>query len=298
MRWYSVIAVLLLGLLASCGGNGKDFDATGAFEATEILVSAQATGEIVELSLQEGRPIEAGVPVGVIDTTQLYLQKLALLSSNKGLRVQRSDVGKQLSVIEEQLETLRSERKRVEQLLAANVATQKQLDDIDNQMRVLESQLAATSSSLQKSSASISAQSSAVEIQVAQVEEQIRKSVITSPISGVVLRQYAHKGELATAGTPLFRVANLDELDFRAYITNDQLSQVKLSDIVQVCVDDGVGGMRCYEGEVQWIASEAEFTPKGIQTKKERSNLVYAMKVRVPNVDGLLKIGMYGELHF
>ncbi|MDO5036266.1 MAG: HlyD family efflux transporter periplasmic adaptor subunit [Porphyromonas sp.] len=293
-----LITTLLVSLavtITSCSNSGDDYDATGVFEAREVLVSAQANGEILALDLEEGSRLQAGQEVGLVDTTQLYLQKAALLANNRGIQVQRPDIDVQLSSLREQLNTLRTERERVAQLLAAEVATQKQLDDIDNQIRLVESQLQSHSSTLSKSTASITAQSSAVEIQVTQIEEQIRKSIITSPISGVVLQQYKRVGELATMGAPLFKVADIDLLDLRAYLTYDQVAQLKLGDTVEVRIDDGEGGKRSYEGSLQWISDKAEFTPKAVQTEDERANLVYATKIRVEN-DGYIKIGMYGEV--
>ena len=286
-------------LLLACSGNEGNYDASGSFEATEIIVSSEATGKIERLAIMEGQLLEKGQQVGLIDTTQLYLQKMNLLTNAKGVRAQQPNIVAQTASIKEQINTLQREKQRTSNLIKANAATQKQLDDINSQIEVLEKQLVASQSTLQKSSMNITAQSSALDIQIEQLEDRLQKSIIESPIRGTVLNKYAEEGELAGMGTPLFKVANIDEMTLRVYVTNDQLSAVKLNDKVQVYVDQGDsnGDKKTYEGVVTWISDKSEFTPKTIQTKNERANLVYAMKVRVRN-DGYLKIGMYGEVSF
>ncbi|MDO5522821.1 MAG: HlyD family efflux transporter periplasmic adaptor subunit [Bacteroidia bacterium] len=295
IKFSLIIATLLI--LVSCAGNGNDFDATGSFEATEIIVSSQANGKILQLNVQEGQQVQANEIVGQIDSTQLYFQKMNLLSNAQGVRAQRPNIHEQTAAIEQQIQTLQRERTRTQNLIAANAANQKQLDDINSQIDVLQKQLSAQTSTLQKSSANISAQSSALQIQVAQLDDLLEKSTIKSPISGVVLNKYAEAGELAGTGTPLFKVADVDNMFLRAYITNDQLSKIKLNHSVTVRVDEGGGKMKSYPGTISWISDKAEFTPKTIQTKNERANLVYAVKIAVKN-DGFLKIGMYGEVVF
>lgn len=295
IRYTLIIA--LAALIASCS-NGKDsFDATGSFEATEVVVSAEAAGKILNLNIEEGQIIEQDQEVGLIDSLQLYLQKMSMLANAEGVRIQRPDIKTQTAAILEQIETLEREKERTIKLIAANAANAKQLDDINAQIEVYQKQLSAQQSTLQKSSANIGAQSSALEIQVAQLEDRIEKCKITSPISGTVINKYAEAGELANAGKPLFKIANLQNIYLRAYITNDQLVQLKLNDKVKVSVDAGNGEMRHYDGTVSWISDKSEFTPKTIQTKNERANLVYAIKISVEN-DGYLKIGMYGEVSF
>lgn len=290
-------ALLVSLLLFSCGDGSEAYDATGSFEATEIIVSSQANGRILALDVEEGDQLRAGQAVGQIDSLQLYLQKMGLLSNAEGVRAQQPDIRKQTAAIQEQISTQERERERVKSLLAANVANKKQLDDIESQIEVLRRQLSASTSTLEKNSRNISAQSSTLEIQVAQLNDQLEKTQIISPISGTVLNRYAEAGELATMGTPLFKIADTNTLFLRAYVTNDQLAQIKLNDPVAVRVDDGQGGMRSYDGKISWISDKSEFTPKTIQTKNERANLVYALKIAVPN-DGFLKIGMYGEVKF
>ncbi len=284
-------------LLLSCGNIRDDYDAIGSFEATEVIVSSQANGAILELNINEGDELQKGVRVGVIDSTQLYLQKMSLLSTASGIKAQQPDVQTQTAALRDQINGLKREKARIERLLIANAANQKQLDDIESQLEIVESQLAAHTSTLKKSSVHISSQSSTLEIQIAQINDQLDKTLITAPISGIVLNRYAEVGELATMGTPLFKIADIKTMNLRAYVTNNQLAQIKLNDQVEVKVDDGVGGMRPYKGKIVWISNKSEFTPKTIQTKNERANLVYALKVAVAN-DGFLKIGMYGEVKF
>lgn len=301
MKSLSLIATLpllsLSFLLFSCSNGSEEYDATGSFEATEIIVSSQANGRILALHVNEGEQLQKEQIVGRIDSTQLYLQKMSLLSNAKGVRAQQPDISKQTSAIQDQIKTLKREKARVERLIAANAANRKQLDDIESQLEVLQSQLSAQTSILQKNSQHISAQSSTIDIQVAQLDDQLEKTRITSPITGTVLNRYAETGELATMGTPLFKIADTGTLFLRAYVTNDQLALIKLNDEVTVRVDDGEGGMRSYKGEINWISDKSEFTPKTIQTKNERANLVYALRIAVHN-DGFLKIGMYGEVKF
>ena len=286
-------------LFASCSNKDGDYDASGAFEATEIIVSSEASGKIEYLNIMEGQQLEKGQQVGLIDTTQLYLQKMNLLSNIKGVRSQQPNIAAQTASIKEQITTLAREKQRTINLIEANAATQKQLDDINGQIEVLQKQLSASESTLQKSSQNITAQSSSMDIQIEQIEDRLKKSIITSPITGTVLNKYAEEGELANMGTPLFKIADINNMILRVYVTNDQLSNIKLNNKVQVIVNNSKDSdsNRVYEGTVTWISDKSEFTPKTIQTKNERANLVYAMKVSVKN-DGYLKIGMYGEVKF
>lgn len=284
-------------LSVSCSGKSNDYDATGAFEATEIIVSSQANGKILTLDLWEGKRLQAEQIVGQIDSMQLHLQKMSLLSSAEGIRIQRPNIDIQTAILEERLRTLQNERTRMQNLVAAEAANKKQLDDIEAQIKLLRKELSAQTSTLQKSSAHFSAQNSALQIQIAQVEDLLQKCTVTSPISGVVLNKYAQAGELARIGTPIFKIADIENMYLRAYITNDRLSRIKLNDAVTIHVDAGNGEMKTYNGTLAWISDKSEFTPKTIQTKNERANLVYAIKIAVKN-DGFLKIGMYGEVKF
>ncbi|WP_371291697.1 HlyD family secretion protein [Bacteroides sp.] len=289
--------LFLLSLLSACGGRTTDYDATGTFEATEVLVSAEASGRLLCFDVEEGTRLASGEEVGLIDTVQLYLKKLQLQASMKSVESQRPDVNKQIAATRQQIATAQREKKRVENLLKAGAANQKQLDDWDAQVALLERQLAAQMSSLQNSTNSLTEQGSSVAIQVAQVEDQLTKCHIVSPISGTVLAKYAEAGELAAVGKPLFKVADVDHMYLRAYITSEQLSQVKIGNRVTVFSDYGGNERKEYPGVVSWISDRSEFTPKTILTKEERANLVYAVKITVEN-DGLLKIGMYGGVKF
>jgi HlyD family secretion protein len=293
-KLFTAISILLL--MISCKDGEDNYDATGSFEATEVIVSSQANGTVLEFNLNEGDQLQKGQLVGIIDSTQLYLHKMSILSNAKGVIAQQPDINAQTAALRDQINSLKREKERVERLVSANAANQKQLDDIVSQLEVLESQLSAQTSTLQKSIAHITAQSSSLEIQIAQLDDQLEKTRIVSPISGTVLNKYIEVGELATMGTPLFKVADTGVMYLRAYVTNDQLAMIKLNDLVTVSVDDGKRGMKSYKGTINWISEKSEFTPKTIQTKNERANLVYALRIAVPN-DGFLKIGMYGEGH-
>lgn len=282
-------------ILAACGNGKSDYDASGTFEATEVIVSSEANGKIMQFNVEEGQLLEADKEVGCIDTLQLYLKKMQLLASGKAVANKSMDINKQIAATKEQISKAEYEKKRNENLLKENAATQKQIDDINSQIAVLKKQLEAQVSTLQRGNASVTEESSAYEIQVAQLDDQLRKCHITSPINGTVLAKYAEKGELATQGKPLFKVADVQKMFLRAYITADQLTQLKLGDKVKVFSDLGDNDRREYEGVITWISDKSEFTPKTIQTRDERANLVYAMKIAVKN-DGYLKIGMYGEM--
>lgn len=296
MKSIKLIGTLLsLIALSACGSGTPKYDATGTFETTEVLVSAEASGRLLRFDIEEGTNLEAGQNIGLIDTVQLYLKKLQLQASMKSVESQRPDFNKQIAAIKQQIATAEREKQRVENLLKAGAANQKQLDDWDAQLALLNRQLIAQKSSLQNSTASLTEQGSSVGIQVAQVEDQLSKCYITSPISGIVLTKYAEAGELAAVGKPLFKVADMQRMYLRAYITSAQLSGVKLGQQVTVYSDYGTDEYKEYPGVVTWISDRSEFTPKTILTKDERANLVYAVKIAVEN-DGFLKIGMYGGL--
>ena len=287
----------LLALFSACGNGAPKYDATGTFETTEVLVSAEASGRLLYFDIEEGMLLKAGEEVGVVDTVQLYLKKLQLEASLKSVEEQRPDILKQVAATKEQISAAQRERNRVANLLKVGAANQKQLDDAVDQLEVLRKQLVAQNSTLSNSHQSLTWQSSSVGIQVAQVEDQLKKCHITSPITGTVLAKYAEAGELTAMGTPLFKVADTEQMYLRAYITSEQLSQVKLGQKVTVFSDYGTDEHKQYPGVVTWISDTSEFTPKTILTKNERANLVYAVKIAVHN-DGLLKIGMYGGVEF
>lgn len=285
----------LLSLLAVGCGNRDDFDATGTFEATEVTVSAEANGRILCFDVEEGDSVEAAVPVGAIDTVQLYLQKLQLERQVASARSSRPDVRKQATALREQIAQQQTERRRVENLLKDGAATTKQLDDIDAQLKILQGQLDALLSTLHNNLASIDENSSAIELQIAQIEDRMSKCRIVSPVGGTVLAKYAEAGELAAVGRPLIKVADLGQVYLRAYFTSEQLSSLRLGQQVTVTADFGGDERIDYPGRITWIASESEFTPKSIQTRNSRANLVYAVKIAVKN-DGRLKLGLYGEV--
>ena len=287
----------LLALFSACGNGAPKYDATGTFETTEVLVSAEASGRLLYFDIEEGMLLKAGEEVGVVDTVQLYLKKLQLEASIKSVEEQRPDILKQVAATKEQISAAGRERNRVANLLKVGAANQKQLDDAEDLLEVLRKQLVAQNSTLSNSHQSLTWQSSSVGIQVAQVEDQLKKCHIPSPITGTVLAKYAEAGELTAMGTPLFKVADTEQMYLRAYITSEQLSQVKLGQKVTVFSDYGTDEHKQYPGVVTWISDTSEFTPKTILTKNERANLVYAVKIAVHN-DGLLKIGMYGGVEF
>jgi len=295
----SISALVLLATSAfftlSCGGKDGEYDASGTFEATEIIVSSEANGKILSLDIVEGQQLEAGAPVGTIDSTQLYLKKRQLLTSVRGVEVRRPEYNKQIAATQQQIATQISEKARIERLVKADAATQKQLDDINSSISVLQKQLEAQKSSLTTTTSGMSEDAAALMIQVDQLNDQLSKCRILSPIKGTVLVKYAEAGELTGSGKPLFKIADIENMILRAYITSDIITKLKLNQEVKVFADFGENEMREYPGTIVWISDKAEFTPKTIQTKKERANLVYAVKIAVRN-DGYIKIGMYGEV--
>lgn len=286
---------LLLLILAGCS-RSESFDATGTFEATEVTVSAEASGRILAFNVNEGDRIEQGQTVGTIDTVQLYLQKMQLERQIASVRSNRPDISKQVTALQEQIAQQENERTRVKRLLDDGAATTKQLDDIDATLKILNGQLEATLSTLRNNTASIDENSSSIELQIAQVEDRLAKCRIVSPVTGTVLAKYAETGELASTGRPLMKVADLDHIYLRAYFTSEQLAALQLGQEVTVTADFGADEQYEYPGHIIWIASESEFTPKNIQTRNTRANLVYAVKIAVEN-DGRLKIGLYGEVN-
>jgi len=282
-------------LLTACGNRGENYDASGSFESTEIMVSGEAQGKILSFDVQEGDKIQAGQLIGVIDTIQLYLAKMQLRKGVTAIRSNKPDADLQIAALEEQLTKQKTEQKRVENLLKANAATQKQYDDITAGIAILQKQLLATRTTIQNSASSIDAQSSALDIQVAQIEDRLKKCYITSPLTGTVLRKYAETGELAAPGRPLLKVADLDNVYLRAYFTSGQLENISLGQKVKVSANYGGDKVHSYDGTITWISPKSEFTPKNIQSDNERENLVYAVKISVAN-DGYIKIGMYGNV--
>ena len=292
MKKVLYIAVAMLAIACS---KEAEFDAQGTFEATEVVVSSEATGRILNFDIEEGMTIVANQAVGTIDSLQLHLQRKQLLAQQSALLTSRPDVKKQVASLREQIVKQKSELRRVENMLSDGAATQKQKDDIEAQIKILEGQLEATLSTLGKNTSTINDNSVALEAQIAALDDRISKCRILSPVGGTVLVKYAEAGELASVGKPLMKIADLDNIYLRAYFTSDQLANIKLGDEVKVVADFGGEERYDYTGRVAWISSESEFTPKTIQTKDSRANLVYAVKIAVEN-DGRLKIGLAGEV--
>jgi len=289
-----IVYIAVVVLATSCGTEAE-FDAQGTFEATEIVVSSEATGRILNFEVEEGMAVEANQMVGAIDSVQLHLQRKQLVAQQSALLGSRPDAKKQVAALREQIAKQNEELRRVENMLKDGAATKKQKDDIEAQIKILESQLDATLSTLDKNTLTINNNSAALEAQIAALDDRISKCRVISPVGGTVLVKYAEAGELASVGKPLMKIADLDNIYLRAYFTSDQLAKVNLGDEVKVVADFGGKERYDYTGRVAWISSESEFTPKTIQTKDSRANLVYAVKIAVKN-DGRLKIGLAGEV--
>lgn len=303
--------------------NSSDYDASGTFEADEIMVTAEANGKILDLKLEEGDALQQNQQVGLIDGKGVELQREQILASLNALDQKTNDAAPQISVLETQINSQKSqvavlqeqlnnavrERNRTANLVKSDAATHKQLDDMNGNVAVLQKQISVANAQISTLNQQISAAKQQVSLQnkailseknptekkVLQVDEQLKHNIITSPIKGTVLTKYLNQGEFATTGKPIFKMANLDEMILRAYITGDQLAKVKVGQNVKVLVDAGEDKTKELNGKIEWISQKSEFTPKTIQTKDERANLVYATKIKVKN-DGFLKIGMYGEV--
>ena len=289
------IIYIAMALLAISCTKEAEFDAQGTFEATEVVISSEATGRILNFDIEEGMAIAANQTVGTIDSLQLHLQRKQLVAQQSALLASRPDVKKQVAALREQIAKQKIELRRVDNMLRDGAATQKQKDDIEAQIKILEGQLEAQLSTLDKNTSTINGNSVVLEAQIAVLDDRISKCSIISPVGGTVLVKYAEAGELASAGKPLMKIADLKNIYLRAYFTSDQLANVKLGDEVKVVADFGGTERYDYTGRVSWISSESEFTPKTIQTKDSRANLVYAVKIAVEN-DGRLKIGLAGEV--
>lgn len=295
MKKYVSLFMLSALLLPACSDE-KGFDATGSFEsASEIIVSSEASGKIISFTIDEGDSLSLHQVAGCIDTTQLYLSKLQLGKNASSVLRNRPDISTQIAATEAQIAKQEFEKQRVMRLLSDGAATQKQLDDIESAIIVLKKQLEAQRSSLSNSAGSIDEQSSSIEIQIAQIDDRIKKSIIKSPANGIVLAKYMEEGEFATAGRPLFKIADMQQMYLRAYFTSEQLAQIRIGQQVDVTADFGGDTRYPYKGTIVWIAGQSEFTPKSIQTSDSRAGLVYAVKIAVKN-DGRLKIGTYGEV--
>lgn len=289
--------LLLLLLCGACTDKSGEFDACGQVEATEVMVSAESNGRIVRLDLTEGDRLRKGMVVGVIDSVLTFLQKQELLRKKANARTKQVDIRRQLASQYERLNNLRVDYERYRILEAKDAGTRKQVEDLASQIAVAEREIAAQKQTYERNNAGIKEEMDLYDVQIAEKEDLLAKCRIVAPIDGVVLTKFAEAGEMATAGKSLFKMADMNQVYVRAYLTTPQLSEVKLGDSLRVTIDDGTKKQRSYTGKLIWIADEMEFTPKNIQTKDERADLVYAVKIALRN-DGYLKLGMYAFVHF
>jgi HlyD family secretion protein len=306
-----IITALAMIILTACNRNGNKFDATGTFEADEVIVSASANGKILSLNINEGSRIAKDSVVGLVDPTDLSLQKQQVQASIAALNEKTSDATPQIKMLQDQLkvqqtqlDNLLHEKARIENLLKEDAATKKQLDDINfqiesakKQMNVTQQQINVQRSNVATQNRGILSEGKPLQKRAQQLQEQLDRTNIRNPVDGTVITKYAEAVEITSSGKPLYKIADLSTLNLRAYVTGDQLPQIKLGQQVTVFVDSGAKNYRKLDGTITWVSDKAEFTPKTVQTKDERANLVYAMKVRVKN-DGYLKMGMYGEVRF
>ena len=285
------IALLVLAMfIISCNKNNEKADAYGNFEATEITVSSESNGKIEFLNLEEGDVVEKGKTVGLIDTLQLYYTKMQLIASQKTVSSKSGNVLSQKQVLQEQLKTAKIEQTRIKNMFSENAATKRQVDEINGKVKVIEEQIKGVGTQ----NAPIKNEANSFSVQIEKINDQIKKCNLVNPIKGTILTKYAEPNEVTTFGKPLYKIANLEEMNLRVYISETQLSSIKIGQQVKVKIDD-FEQTKEYIGNIIWISSQAEFTPKIIQTKEERANLVYAVKIRVKN-DGSLKIGMPAEI--
>ncbi|MDR0686565.1 MAG: HlyD family efflux transporter periplasmic adaptor subunit [Dysgonamonadaceae bacterium] len=293
----SFLITIVVTLLSACNHINNEYDASGIFETTEIIVSAKGSGEIISFDVSEGQNVEAQTSLGLIDTTQLYLKKMQLQANIRSTNSRRINVSRQIAALQQQIETQHREQKRFEMLVKQNAANQKQLDDINAQVVMLEKQLDAQIETLNNSNNSLTNEQESLAIQIALINDQIKNCIIKSPIKGTILTKYTEVGESTIQGKAIFKMGNIENMYLRAYITASQLTDIRLGQQVKVYSDTGESDRKEHSGTITWISDEAEFTPKTIQTRDERANLVYAIKVAVTN-DGYIKKGMYGEIRF
>ncbi len=293
MKRILILSTAIIFLGASCNRNDDKSDAYGNFEATEIVISAKAMGELEQLDFEEGDLLDMGDIVGVIDTTDLVLNRRLLIQQKKTIGARLESINSEIEVAQQQLQNSLVNQQRIQNLYEKGAATKKQLDDINGLVDINRKQIIAVKSR----KAAILDQMTGVDIQVEQIDDRIDKCLIKNPSNGTVLVKYAEKGELAIIGKPLYKLADLEEMKLKAYISGDQMPHIRIGQEVEVIIDENEKENRSIMGRVEWISSTAEFTPKTIQTKEERVNLVYAVKVAVKN-DGSIKIGMPGEFNF
>jgi len=306
--FFGIIAIACL-LTTGCNIDENEFDATGTFEADETIVSSEMPGKILSFNVEEGMHLSKDSIVGTVDATNIDLQQQQVEASIKALNEKTANVNpqvellqNQLAVQQSQLDNLLHERTRIENLIKADAATTKQLDDINAQIDVVKKNMTVTQQQINvrkndvaTQNRSILSEAEPLRKRVAQLQDQVERANIVNPVNGTVITKYAEAGEVTSSGKALYKIADLSELNLRAYVTGEQLPAIKLGQQVKVMIDQGEKGYKEYTGTITWISDKAEFTPKTIQTKEERANLVYAIKVKVKN-DGFLKIGMYGEV--
>ncbi len=290
---FSYVVFLTLILISSCNNGDKNADAYGNFESDEIIVSAQNTGELITFGAEEGNHLGIGDMVGYIDSVPLVLQRNQLMAQKNTLIAKRDNIRSQADVQSEQIKNLERETTRMENLYKGNAATNKQYEDMKGNLDVAKTQLQSIETQFQ----SVLAESKVIDAQLKVLENQVSKCKIVNPVKGVVIEKYVNRGELVTVGKALYKIANLDEMELKVYVSGDQLSSIKIDDTASVFIDREEGKMMKFPGRVSWVSSEVEFTPKIIQTKEERVNMVYGVKLKVKN-DGSIKIGMPGEVKF
>ncbi len=321
----NTIYIALVISMFACGKNNGNHDASGIFEAQEVIISAESAGVLQRFSVQEGQQLKAGQEVGAIDCQQLSLQKDQIFANERALDLRQTESGPQTQVLKEQIalqesqiatqkeqwRVIQVEQTRLKKLVAAQAAPAKQLDDVNGQMAILEKQIAAAQRQIGVLNQQIKSQDQntalinrgilsekqPLGVRKAQLDDQLRRCKIVNPINGTVLSKYVEGFEMAAPGKALYKIANLDTLTLRSYVTGDQLAAIKIGQTVKVQIGQGDANPKDYAGIITWVSDKAEFTPKSIQTKNERANLVYALKISTPN-DGFLKIGMYGDVFF
>jgi HlyD family secretion protein len=292
-----ILFIAIAGLAFSCNNSDKNFDAAGAFESVETIVSTEASGTIMQFNVEEGQSLKPGQFIGYVDSMQLFYKKQQLLAEVQSVLGQKPDITIQVAALQSQLKEAEQNLSRMNNMFRDNAATQQQLDDANARVDMLKKQIDAQKSTLAITSSTLSKNIAPLQSQIDQVNEQISKCRIVNPVAGTVLAKYAEVHEVAMPGKALYKIAETDTLILRAYITGSQLSLVKLGQQVKVRTDKGAKEYGNYTGTVFWISDKSEFTPKTIPTKEERADLVYAIKIRVIN-DGYVKIGMYGEVNF
>ncbi len=284
-------------LLWGCNGNGNKSDAFGNFETDEVIISSESFGKISGLTITEGSAVQKGQFLALIDTVQLHIQKSQVQAAVGAISSKTQDVQVQINVLQERKSNLLREKKRIESLLADGAATQKQLDDMNGEIEVVDKSILATRTSMNIGNQGLLSEIKPQQEQLKLIEDKIVKCQIISPIDGTILVKYVENNEFATQGKPLFKVADTKNMYLKAFVSGDQLSEVKIGSKVKVLIDNGKKDYYTYDGVITWVSEKAEFTPKVIQTKEERTNLVYGFKVQVVN-DGRIKIGMPGEIKF